>query len=88
MNLMAADAGVPAGTPHAIAARVPAETLTAAAPVTGPDGNSWTARSTADAGVPAGTLRAIAARVPAETLTAAAPVTGLDGNSWTCRSAA
>ena len=40
--------GVPAGTLHAIAARVPAETLTAATPVTGPDGNSWTARSAAD----------------------------------------
>jgi len=37
-----ADAGVPAGTLHAIAARVPAGTLTAAARVTGPDGNSGT----------------------------------------------
>ena len=45
---LAADEGVPAGTLHAIAARVPAETLTAAAPVTGPDGNSRTARSAAE----------------------------------------
>jgi hypothetical protein len=41
----AACAGVPAGTLHAIAARIPAETLTAAIPVTGPEGDSWTARS-------------------------------------------
>src|SRR5215471_5698122 len=33
-------------------------TLTAATPVTGPDGNSWTARSAAEGGVPAGTLHA------------------------------
>jgi hypothetical protein len=44
----AADASVPAGTLHAIAARVPTETLTAATPVTGPEGNSRTARSAAD----------------------------------------
>src|SRR5215472_1353269 len=44
----AADAGVPAGTLHAIAARVPAETLTAAAPVAGPEGSSRTARSAAE----------------------------------------
>jgi hypothetical protein len=41
---------VPAGTLHAIAARVATETLTAATPVTGPEGNSRTARSAADAG--------------------------------------
>jgi hypothetical protein len=40
----AADAGVPAGTR-------PPERLTAAAPVTGPEGNGRTARSAAEAGV-------------------------------------
>ena len=49
--LNAADTGVPAGTLHAIAARVATETLTAAIPVTGPEGNSRTARSAADADI-------------------------------------
>jgi len=45
---MAADAGVPAGTLHAIAARVPTETLPAAAPVTSQGSRtrtSWWTRS-------------------------------------------
>jgi hypothetical protein len=47
----AAHAGVPTGTLHPIAARVPAETLAAATPVTGLEGNSRSARSAADADI-------------------------------------
>ena len=45
------DDSVPAGTPSAFAARVPAETLTAVTSATGPDVSSRTARSAAEADI-------------------------------------